>query len=212
MIAAMSSDTLVVRRAEFSIDDPWITPPHCEQIRLRATDGSAPRLTTMVAAYFDDAHLTIVFSAADDHIVATHLVHDAPLYEEDVVEVFLAPEVLTVYFEIEANPLGTIFDARIASPDGVRATMQTDLAWNAEAMVAIRKTFETGGRMSVDTVLRIPFAALSVKTPRAGESWRANFFRVDRHPLGSEFSAWQPAMKTPADFHVTSAFGVLVFE
>ena len=213
MIERMSSDTLVVRRAEFLIDDPWGVPARCDHVRLRlATDGSAPRLATTVAAYFDDELLTFLFSAADDHIVATHLAHDAPLYEEDVFEMFLAPSSPSEYFEIEVNPLGTTFDARIFSPDGLRGTMRTELEWEAEPMAAVRKVVEADGSTSIDTVVRIPFAALSRGTPRSGETWRANFFRIDRHPRGHEFSAWQPTMKNPPDFHVTGAFGTLRFE
>ena len=100
------------------------------------TDGGAPRLATTVAAYYDDDFLTVVFDAEDDEIVATYLGHDEPLWQEDVVEIFLAPEGLTPYFEIEVNPLGTTFDARIDSPDGVRATMTTDLAWTCEGLFA----------------------------------------------------------------------------
>jgi Carbohydrate-binding family 9 len=213
MIAAMSSDTLVVRRAEFSIEDPWSVPPGCDPVPLRlATDGSAPRLATAVAAYFDDETLTIIFTAADDGIVATHVTHDAPLYEEDVVEAFLSPDTLTEYYEIEVNPLGTTFDARISSPDGDRTTMQTDLAWKAGGMAAVRKLFGDAGSIDVDTVMRIPFASMGRATPRTGETWRANFFRIDRHPAGAEFSAWQPTNKTPPDFHVPNAFGTLRFE
>lgn len=213
MIAAMSSETLTVRRGDFLIDDPWMIPPQCEPVPLRlATDGGAPRLATTVAAYFDAESLTVVFSAADDAIVATHVAHDAPLYEEDVVEVFLAPQTLTEYFEVEVSPLGTTFDARIVSPDGVRETMQSDLAWEANVMAAVRKMFDGESAAAFDVVIRIPFASLSRATPRPGEEWRANFFRIDRHPGGNEFSAWQPTLKTPADFHVPSAFGTLVFE
>ena len=213
MIDSMS-EALVVRRAEFAIEDPWATPQNCEPVRLRlSTDGSAPRLATAVAAFYDDAILTIVFSGADDHIVATYAKHDDPLYEEDVVEVFLAPERLEEYFELEVNPLATTFDARLESPDGVRQSMRADRGWTCEGlMAAVRRVHEADGLMSADTVVRIPFAALGREAPRHGETWRANFFRIDRHPGGDEYSAWQPTMKTPADFHVTAAFGTLRFE
>src|SRR3954463_4122517 len=133
---------MLVSRAAFSIEDPWEVPAGCERIELvRATDGSAPRLGPTGAAMWDDYALTVVFSGSDDHVVATHREHDAPLYEEDVVEVFLAPRGAGEYFELEVNPLGTIFDARIESPDGVRATMRTDLAWTcSNLLAAIRKT------------------------------------------------------------------------
>lgn len=211
----MSSDTLVVRRADFSIEDPWATPQQCDPVRLRrATDGTVPRLATTVTAYCDDSYLTIVFSAADDHVAATHRAHDAPLYDEDVVEVFLAPGPPSEYFELEVNPLGTTFDARIESPEGVRgAAMRSEVGWTCEGLVtAVRTMVELDGAISVDTLMRIPFAALGYATPKAGDSWRANFFRIDRHPSGDEYSAWQPTLREPADFHVVSAFGVLAFD
>jgi hypothetical protein len=193
----MSSDTLVVPRAAFSIEDPWAFPSVCQPVRMRrATDGATPRLPTSV-----------------DYIVATRLDHDAPLYEEDVVEAFLAPESPQRYFELEVNPRGTTFDARIESPDGVRLTMLVDRRWDCDGLLtAVRTVVESDGAMSVDTVLRLPFASLDLTTPRSGQAWRGNFFRVDRHPRrGDEFSAWQPTMRSPADFHVTGAFGTLQF-
>jgi hypothetical protein len=91
--------------------------------------------------------------------------------------------------------------------------MQVDRGWDCEGLIAaVRVVTESDGAMSVDTLLRIPFASLGRSTPLDGERWRANFFRVDRHPRhGDEFSAWQPTMKIPADFHVPAAFGVLHF-
>ena len=209
------SEVFVVRRAEFSIEDPWALPPRADLIRLRlATSGAPPRLPTTFVAYFDTQFLTVLFSAADDLIVATHLAHNAPLYEEDVVEVFLAPRTASEYFELEVSPRGTVFDARIDSPDGVRATMKADRSWNCEGLfAAVRARKESTDTMSADTVIRIPFSALGAPTPRNGDSWRANFFRIDRHlRLGDEYSAWQPTMEVPPDFHVTAAFGTLLFE
>ncbi|HEX7190815.1 MAG TPA: carbohydrate-binding family 9-like protein [Thermoanaerobaculia bacterium] len=201
---------LVVPFAHFAIEEPWNVPETCDRVKLRrATDGEAARQETTAAMYFDDEILTIVFAGVDDRVVATLLQHDAPLYKEDVVEVFLSPSRLEEYFEIEVNPLGTTFDARIESPDGVRATMKTDLAWTCEGLFAgVRRD---GERFAV--VIRIPFAALGRATPKEGETWRGNLFRVDRDPaLGDDFLAWQPAKRTPPDFHVPAAFGILRFD
>jgi hypothetical protein len=210
----ITPETLVVPRGAFEMEDPWTVPAACVPARLRrATDGAPPRLATSVAAWFDDTYLNVLFSAGDDHVEATHFAHDAPLYEEDVVEVFLAPEDITRYFELEVSPRGTTFDASIESPDGERATMRVDRAWTCEGWIAmVRRVTESNGTSTMDTLFRIPFAALERSTPREGETWRANFFRIDRHDTyGDEFSAWQPTMKMPADFHVPAAFGVLRF-
>lgn len=209
----MSAETVLVPRAEFHTEDPWKTPRACTPVRLRsALDGSAPRLPTIAALFYDEDYLSVLFSAADDAICATWLEHDAPLYEEDVFELFVAPVALTDYFEIEVNPLGTLFDARVIAPDGNRQTMRVDRGWTCEGLVAaVRIRRESSGIMTIDTIVRIPFVALERPTPREGEAWRGNLFRIDRSPGGDEFSAWQPTHRRPADFHVPAAFGVLRF-
>lgn len=209
MISVMTVPVLIVPRAEFSIEEPWAIPPECDAISMRRViDGGAPRLGTSFAAYHDGEYLSIVFQCEDDGIVATYREHDEPLWQEDVLEVFLAPEALTPYFEIEVNPLGTIFDARIDSPDGERATMKTDLAWTCDGLFA---ALRRNDQRTLDVVIRLPFASLG-KVPKSGDEWRANFFRVDRSAEhGDAYSAWQPTEKSPADFHVAAAFGALRF-
>ena len=204
----MPLPVVTVARADFSIEDPWALPPDCEQIQLlRSTDGKAPRQATAVALYADSEFLNILYQSEDDEVVATFLGHDEPLYQEDVVEAFLAPNDIRRYFEIEVNPLGTTFDARVDSPDGVRGTMKIDIGWDANLFAAIRRT---PGK--TETIARIPFASLDVRRPAAAEEWRGNFFRVDRSKWrGDEYSAWSPTLKNPADFHVTAAFGSIVF-
>jgi hypothetical protein len=209
IIPAMEIAVLEVPRVEFSIEEPWAIPEACAPVALkRSTDGSSPRLATTVAAYYDDDFLTVLFDADDDEIVATYLAHDEPLWQEDVVEIFIAPEGLTPYFEIEVNPLGTTFDARIDSPEGVRSTMKADLAWTCDGLFAALRR-DDGTRMRI--VIRIPFESVGTR-PKSGDEWRANFFRIDRSATnGDDFSAWQPTMKTPPDFHVAAAFGALRF-
>lgn len=190
------------------MEDPWAVPQGCERIALRrSTDGTEPRLHTDIVVYADDEYLNVLFQSEDDGVVATHLQHDAPLYEEDVVEMFLAPSTPRRYFEIEVNPLGTTFDAAVDSPDGVRSTMKVDLAWECPNLfAAIRKM---PGRL--ETIVRVPFACFGAR-PAAGTEWQGNFFRIDRSKSrGDEYTAWQPTMKNPADFHVAAAFGRIVF-
>ncbi|MFA6958684.1 MAG: carbohydrate-binding family 9-like protein [Thermoanaerobaculia bacterium] len=208
----MADDAVyTVCRAEIDLEDPWSVPACARRVPLvRAGDGSTPRLESEVAAYHDGERLFVVFSVRDDHLVATHLEHDAPLWEEDVVEIFLAPEALERYFEIEVNPLGTTFDAVIESPQLERTSMSVDRDWTCEGLrTAIRRT-TVDGVVRVETVVLIPASALGASCS-SGSRWRANFFRIDRSPDGDEFSAWRPTRRNPPDFHVPRAFGTLVF-
>ena len=201
---------LLICHALFSIEAPWDIPRGCAPVELRrSTGGGMPRLRTTVTTYADREYLNVLFHAADDEVIARYRNHDDPLYEEDVVEVFLSPATPTTYFEIEVNPLGTTFDARVESPDGVRSTMRVDRGWTCTNLfAAIRRT-----PGFVDTIVRIPFSSLGVHIPAPGDVWRGNFFRIDRsHSHGDEFSAWRPTLKNPADFHVVAAFGRLRFE
>ena len=211
----LSMSVLSVIPQRFDAADPWRVPSGATWTPLvRATDGAEPRLPTEVLAAWDRDAIVFFFRAKDDLVVATHREHDAPLYEEDVVEVFLAPRAITEYFEIEVNPLGATFDARIESPDGVRSTMRADVAWTCEGLFAAIARNKFAGKEAGEacTVIRIPFAALEVEAPSPRDEWRGNLFRIDRHPAGDEYSAWRPTMRTPADFHVAAAFGTLRFE
>lgn len=214
MIAA--PPLLRVPRAEFSVDDPWAVPEACFQAPLVASDsGAAPRLMTRIAAYHDGRTLYALFSGADDEeVVASMLQRDDPLYEEDVVELFLAPGEPDVYFEIEVSPRGTIFDARIVSPRGVREGMRVDVDWTCEGLTSmVRLDRRSGEEGTLETVICIPFRSLVSVPPSPRSRWRANFFRIDRSTVhGDEYLSWQPTLKNPADFHVTSAFGELEFE
>jgi hypothetical protein len=202
-----------VCRAPLDLEDPWRRPDAARTQRLvGASDGKSARLFSEFFAYHDGVRLYVVFSVDDDHVVATHLEHDASLYEEDVVELFLSPERLETYFEIEVNPLGTTFDARIDSPDLDRKTMRADRSWTCAGLRAAIRRISDAGVVHVDTVLAIPFASVAGDPPAAGATWRANFFRIDRSPSGDEFLAWRPTSRKPADFHVPRAFGTIVFD
>lgn len=200
--------TLPVPYAEFSIEDPWALPHGVTPVALsEATTGRPPRLATRAALWWDARYLNTLFTGDDDEVIASYFEHDQPLWQEDVVEIFVAPDAPTKYFEIEVNPLGTVFDAVIHSPDGVRATMRADLAWTCDGIFAANR--RTPHHFA--TIVRMPFAAFGV-VPKKGDRWRGNLFRVDRHPThGTEYSAWQPPLKTPADFHVVAAFGEWLF-
>jgi cellulose/xylan binding protein with CBM9 domain len=154
-----------------------------------------------------DGALVVRFDGRDEATVATLRGRDEPLWSEDVYEVFVSPrDPPTVYFEFEINPIGTLFDARVTSPELVRGTMNADAAWNLPGLSGRSRV--RPGRWSA--TLTIPIAPM-LEGKAAPPSWRANFYRVDRG-IGSaadEFSAWSPTGRDPADFHAAQSFGRL---
>jgi hypothetical protein len=173
-----------------------------------ATRGGPPRSPTAVALTDDGERLRVEIVAADPHPWATLRERDADLWTEEVVEVFLAPgaETPQSYFELELNPLGTVFDARIECPHGDRRDLAVDRGWHC-AGLETRAELDAAGRLW-RAELAIPWSAVG---PRPiPERWRLNIFRIDRPPGGDpEFSAWSPTRVEPADFHRPERFGFL---
>lgn len=187
-------------------DAQWSEAPALDLVR--AQDGCVTVFPTRVRLLDDGRRLFVRFDCEDDDVWATHERRDAPLWEEEVVEVFLSPGegVPASYVEIEVNPLGTIFDAKVVNPDGRRETMRVDASWNAAGLTA-RVIRKASTRWGVEIAL--PWTDVCEGKPPA--VWRANFFRIERPRGGTpEFSCWSPTLADPPDFHKPACFGRLV--
>lgn len=175
---------------------------------VRADGRAAARWQTQVELWWDDSHLGVGFRCSDDDAWGTFTERDAPLWQQEVVEVFLAAgdAVPTHYFEFEISPAGVLFDARVANPHGDRIGMSVETAWNCPGIDW--GTEPTGESADWRARLAIPWRGLGLEGAPA--TLRANFFRIER-PRGGEpeFSCWSPTETSPADFHRPAKFGVL---
>jgi hypothetical protein len=186
--------------------------------RALAAEDPEPQPTALRACH-DGTRLYLAFSCADREIWGSYTGRNEPLYDEEVVEAFLAPgDDPRRYYELESSPRGAWFEARVESPEGHRGSMRVDRDWVCggwERGVRVEGRLAGAERDSAWQVeWAIPFAALGAPPPEPGARWRANFYRIDRsraRTAPSEFSAWSPTLADPPDFHVPDRFGVLVF-
>jgi hypothetical protein len=172
---------------------------------VRATDGGAPALATRVELVDEDARLRVRFDCDDPEPWATIRADDGDLWTEEVVELFLAPGAATPlrYFELELNPLGARFDARVDCPFGDRRGLVADRSWSCRGLEA--STSRRSGGWTAE--LAIPWASLGDAAEHAS-TWRINLFRIERRPgPEAEHSAWSPTFVEPADFHRPARFG-----
>jgi len=167
-------------------------------------DGSPPRQSTQLRLGWDAQALQVLFVAEDSHPWATLREHDAPLYKEEVFEVFLDTEGDGFgYFELEVNPNNAVLDGAMRR---VRSGYRKDFGWHCAGLETAVRIFSRGWAAE----LRIPFESIAAAPPTPGQRWRANFTRIDRPPgEPRELSAWSPTGL--AQFHVPSRFGVLEF-
>ena len=190
-----------------------LRPGHPLELRLcEAVAGGEPRLATRATLLDRGDALVVRFECADPEPRARYRRRDEPLWEEEVVELFVAPGEATPtrYYELEVNPLGAVFDAIVDSPHGDRREMRVDPGWDCPGLEAGAEIDSAAGLWRA--LLVVPWAALDLDGERA-ETWRLNLFRIERPRDGAtgrdgapEYSAWSPTLVAPADFHRPARF------
>jgi hypothetical protein len=182
--------------------EPWRSLPSLAFVK--AVDGAQPAQGTEVKCAWDESEWRVLFAVADAHVWATLTERGAPLYQEEVVEVFVDPVGdLECYFEIEVNPLNAVLELVLRRN---RSGYARDFAWRCDGLrTAVRRT--DGGWCAE---MAIPFRSLIAEPPRPGARWRANFCRIDRPPgVERELSAWSPPGR--GSFHTPERFGWVEF-
>ena len=176
---------------------------------FQLADGSGAALQqTRARLCWDELALHTRFDCADRDAWGTYRRRNDPVYEEEAVEVFLAPgeEDPKRYFELEVSPLGTLFDATIHNPTSRRTEMRGDPS------LGLPRAALGGGAgrvpsglvgLAVDPVAR----SSAVGAPRV---WRANLYRIER-PRGwrGRIQRLVADLTSPADFHKPARFGLL---
>lgn len=153
-----------------------------------------------------DTEWRVLFDAVDPDPWATLTERDAPLYQEETVEIFCDPVGdLESYYEFEVNPLGTELDIVFRRS---RSGYKGDWAWNCEGLRS--KVCRTAHGWAAEWA--IPFAGFA-EPPRLGTVWRANFCRIERPSrdgsLPRELTAWSPPLRET--FHTPERFGRVEF-
>lgn len=176
---------------------------------LQLADGSgSPRFATVVRVALSRGRLHVRYDCDDADIWGTYTRRDDPIYEQEAVEVFLAPgpEDPRIYYEFEVSPLGVLLDALVLNPTFERSALRADLGWDCPGVGWWVSADPERARWRAE--IAIPLAELADGI--APRLWRANFYRIER-PRGTEaeFSCWSPTRTHPADFHKPARFGVL---
>ncbi|GIP18306.1 hypothetical protein J40TS1_39480 [Paenibacillus montaniterrae] len=183
---------------------------HCPSVQLVDTvTGLAPKEQTEVKACWSSEALYIRFECTDHYVKSDYTKRDDPLYEQDVIEVFidLAGDGKQ-YIELEVSPHNVVFDAKITGAQG-KSHIVVDTAWDIEGLYTAVKPFEHSQQPGNIYLLKLPTAALG-KTARAGDAWRINFYRIDQDESGQrQFQAWSPTGEV--NYHKPNLFGTLLF-
>ncbi|REE68020.1 carbohydrate binding protein with CBM9 domain [Paenibacillus taihuensis] len=200
----MNMDANVYACKRWSEQEGWDSH---EWVQLSDTvSGEASAERTRVRCGWTAEALLIQFLCEDTHIVSDYTQKDEPLYNQDVVEVFIDERCIgTGYIELEVSPHNVVFDARIGNEDN--RAVNIDLGWNIEGLQTSVNRIESGELLYE---IRIPAAGNFETKLEEGIRWKVNFYRIDESVEGvREYQAWQPT--GAVQFHMPGKFGTLLF-
>lgn len=126
------------------------------------------------------------------------------LWERDVCELFLAPDVDAPerYFEFEVAPTGEWLDFAVHQLADRR---ETDTTFDAGL-----KTAALISENSFTVIFQVKWSELG-KKPESGDKWRGNLFRCIGTNEETRYMSWQPTLTEIPNFHVPEKFGWIEF-
>jgi hypothetical protein len=196
------------------LDEPaWASAP---AVPLALADsGGRPRQATTARLLWDDDCLYVAFECADDDIWGLTTERDRPIYEQEVVEVFVDDDCDDYsYVEIEVSPLNAVLDLFMLRRGDERRGLWD---WDSRGLrTAVQVDGDPTQRGTADRAwtveMAIPMADFMTAPslpPRPGDVGHLNLYRIDRGTAGDEYSAWSPPGLL--DYHTPQRFGRLLF-
>jgi hypothetical protein len=188
---------------------------------LDAITGKEGRFSTNVQVLYSDNFLYVKFVCEDDYIWGTVKERNGEIYNEECVEVFLNPANCThQYYELNLSPKNVAYDACVINgrtPEKPNEAIKPLFQMNIDKMktfVTVEGDLDVNGKgKSWQAYYAIPFDELfgaENVPPKVGDTWRANFYRIDSPKAGHrDHYAWSKTER-PA-FHLPWRFGYLKF-
>jgi hypothetical protein len=202
------------------VDDPLWRNAEAVQL-VNPVDGKPGRYRTTARMLYNQRFLYIAFECQDEYVWGTLTERDAPIYEEECVEVFVCPSgKFRQYYELNASPRNTVFDTFILNARPVTGEGRDFRSWIAYSCAGMVTRVHIDGELGVrgargwSAEYAIPFLSIIGSdnlVPKAGEEWRINLYRIDSpEPKRQELYAWSPT--GAPDFHRPWRFGRLRFQ
>lgn len=195
---------------------------HHQAIHLENMMGTAPDFFPVTAAklMYDDHHIYGIFRVDDRYVRSIVKEVNGNVSADSCVEFFFSPdsEVPGHYFNLEINAGGTPLMHYVTIPRkeftklGAEDFEQIEIAHSLPPIIDP----EIAGLVSWTIEYRVPFSMLEkyskITRPRAGATWRANFYKTAGHTSNPHYLTWSPVDNPHPDFHLPKYFGTLKFK
>lgn len=170
-------------------DAAWNDAPWTDRfVDIEGDAKPRPRFQTRAKLLWDDEYLYVAALLEEPHVWATLTKHDEIVFHDNDFEIFIDPDGdRREYYEIEVNPLNTIFDLFLVKTykDGGPALHGWNLAGMKNA-VFVNGTLNdpSDADQGWSAEFALPWSSLKEAAhqpcpPRDGDLWRINFSRVE---------------------------------
>jgi hypothetical protein len=212
-------------------DRGWRKVPWTEDfVDIEGDIRPRPRFRTRAKMAWDDGFFYIAAELDEPDVWATLTKHDAVIFHDNDVEVFIDPDGDNhEYYEFEINALNTGWDLLLRKPyrDGGPAENSWEIP-GLQTAVAVAGTINQPGDRDRGWTVEIAFPwnvlaefAHRPSPPRDGDTWRVNFSRVEwevdvadgvyRKRPGRKEDNWVWSPQGTIDMHRPERWGFVQF-
>lgn len=182
-------------------------------------DGDGRKNTTRAKLLYSKKGMYCLFNCQDDKLTATMQQDFLDLWNEDVIEIFLQPDVTRpAYFEYELSPLNYELPLLIFNDHG-KLNSWIPFKYEGERQTTHKVTVQGGAQQPHAGIngwtaeFFIPFLLMNplmTTFPAPGTTWKGNLYRID-YDHGNKETQWA-MFKNSGNFHEYDKFGDFYFE
>lgn len=198
---------------------PWTEP----FLDIEGETKPRPRFKTRAKMLWDENYFYVAAELEEPDVWGTLTKRDTIIYLDNDFEVFIDPDGDGInYYELEINPLNTVFDLLLDKPynRGGRAIIDWDIEGLKHA-VQIEGTLNWPEDIDQGWTVEIAFPWKSLAEfageqsvpPEPGDQWRVNFSRVERKrgSAPSECDNWTWSVQGVINMHIPEKWGYVQF-
>lgn len=189
---------------------------------LETLPGSDHKPKTEVRILYDEKGLHLHFRVQDQYVRCVEVNYSGLVWEDSAVEFFVQPKEGRGYFNFEINCGGTLLLGYKENPDFKGTTLKKSgrLPWKLASRVVIAHTMphvidpEITEPVEWRIQCFIPYEIfetyLGPLGDPAGQTWRANFYKIAETNSHPHYIMWSPILEGNT-FHAPKFFGALTF-
>ncbi|SDM39285.1 Carbohydrate-binding family 9 [Daejeonella rubra] len=187
-----------------------------ESVKIQNYMGEIPKFKPKAEAKmaYDDNFIYVIYRVKDRYVRSITQKINGKVWEDSAVEFFFSPEANNPvnYFNLEINCGGTPLLHHKKVRPSIDDIQKIEIAASLPKVVDPEITKRVTWTISFKIPLSMLEKYTNVVRPKAGVSWRANFYKIAEINSNKHYITWNEVKNPTPQFHLPQFFGVLNFQ